>query len=158
MLNRNRTLLVLLAGLLIVGAGVLIRVVIDDDDDPTPPAAGPPACGTVAADDATGAPLPVVWRDLATEIHDAACRGDLSAIESYMGERYEGDRGDVLGVNGGGPLTVLAETLEQPGAVSQGGLTYCHPHGASAIFARDVAGVDAGWTAFWLHDPHDLCP
>lgn len=158
MLSRNRTLLVLLAGLLIVGGAIVIRVLIDDDDDQAPPAAERPACGTVAADDATGAPLPAVWRDLVTGIHDAACRGDLTAVESYMGEWYEGDRGDVLGVNGGGPLTVLAETLEQPGDVSQGGLTYCHPRGASAIFARDVPGVDAGWTAFWLHDPHDLCP
>lgn len=156
MLSRNRTLLVLLAGLLIVGAAVVVRVVIDDD--PEPPAARQPACGTVAADDATGAPLAAAWRDLVIEIHDAACRGELSSVESYMGELYEGDRGDVLGANGGGPLTVLAETLEQPGDVSQGGLIYCHPHGASAIFARDVAGVDAGWTAFWLNDPHDLCP
>ena len=71
--------------------------------------------------------------------------------ESHMGPLYEGDR--ALGINGGSPLTVLAQTLEQPGEVSQGGPTYCHPHGASAIFARGIAGEDAGWTAFWLHDP-----
>lgn len=153
MLSRTRTLLVLLAGLLLVVGAVVIRIGTDDDESAVPPA--PRECGTVQPNDATGGPLPAVWLDLVTEIHDAACRSDLRAVESYMGPLYEGDR--ALGSNGGGPLTVLAQTLEEPGELTQGGLSYCHPHGASAIFARGIAGEDAGWTAFWLHDPHDLC-
>lgn len=56
MLSRTRTLMVLLAGLLIVGAAVIARVVVDSNDaaDRTLPT-GRRACGSVAADDATGA-------------------------------------------------------------------------------------------------------
>jgi hypothetical protein len=153
----RRTLIVLLAGLLLIVVAVVIRIGMDDDtgDGQTTALPTPRACGTVQPNDASGEPLPAVWLDLVTDIHDAACSGDLHAVESYMGPQYEGDR--ALGINGGGPLTVLAQTLEQPGEVSQGGLTYCHPHDASAIFARGIVGEDAGWTAFWLHDPHDLC-
>ncbi|GAB1511635.1 hypothetical protein [Actinophytocola sp. KF-1] len=154
MLNR-RTVIVLLAGLLIVVVAVLVRTGTDDDEAAPPPAT--PRCGTVQRNDATGAPLPADWLDLVTEIHAAACAGDLRKVESHMGPHYEGDRGDELGVNGGAPLTILAQTLEEPGEVGQGGLVYCHPHGASVIFARSVPGVDAGWTGFWLDDPRHAC-
>lgn len=155
MLSRPRTLLALLAGVLLILAAVVVRIVTDEDQARSPAASR--SCGAVQPNDAAGIPVPAVWVRLVVKIHDAACDGDLAAVESYMGPRYEGDRGDALGINGGGPLTVLAETLEQPGEISQGGLFYCHPRGANAIFARGIAGEDAGWTSFWLYDRDDAC-
>jgi hypothetical protein len=87
-------------------------------------------------------------------VHEAACHRDYAALARLMddpfGTRSPGAALAELRADDGAPLTILAQTLEGTAIVDQGGLTYCHPHGAIAVFARGIPGHQGKLTDFTL--------
>ena len=95
-----------------------------------------------------------VWLAVVAAVHDAACRRDydglLAAMEVPFGTRSPAEALGELRTDDGVPLVVLAQTLETAPISGQGGLIYCHPHGAIAIFARGTLDRPGRWTSFTL--------
>jgi hypothetical protein len=76
-------------------------------------------------------------------VHDAACHRDYSGVSRLMdrpfGSRSPEEALTELQADNGAALTILAQTLEVTAIADQGGLVYCHPDGAIAIFARGTS-------------------
>lgn len=113
-----------------------------------------PACGPVTTVDRTGRPVDVDTLGLVRVVHEAACHQDYETLAELMdhpfGTRTAGEAVAELRANGGAPLTILAQTLEAAAIADQGGLIYCHPHGAIAIFARGTSEHQWKFTDFSL--------
>ncbi|WP_433261892.1 hypothetical protein ACQPZF_28055 [Actinosynnema sp. CS-041913] len=109
------------------------------------------ACGTVAGTDADGRPLPAGALDQAVRVHDAACRRDFDALLAEMDTPFGNEPPEqaVAALRADpGEVVLLAQTLEAPAAVDQGGLFFCHPGGAAAVFARGTLDRPGKWSAF----------
>ncbi|GAB3900631.1 hypothetical protein GCM10029964_088250 [Kibdelosporangium lantanae] len=85
-------------------------------------------------------------------MHDAACRHDyeslLQLMEDPFGIQEPSDVLDTFRANNGAELTVVMQTLETPAILGQGGLIYCNPNGAIAVFARGTLAHPGKWTDF----------
>lgn len=141
------------AAVLILALAVAIRVHRESEQPQASPT-GPvkPQCATVKTTDSTGASLVDSFLTKVTTVHEAACRRDydglLAMMESPFGTRPPSEALDELRADDGAPLIVLAQTLETAPISGQGGLIYCHPHGAVAIFARGTLDRPGRWTSF----------
>jgi hypothetical protein len=113
-----------------------------------------PTCGAVTAVDRTGRPVEVETLGLVRVVHEAACRHDYETLADLMdlpfGTRTADQAIAELRANDGAPLTILTQTLETAAIADQGGLIYCHPHGAIAIFARGTSEHQWKFTDFSL--------
>jgi hypothetical protein len=113
-----------------------------------------PQCAAIKTTDATGASLRDSAVALVATAHDAACRRDydglLAVMETPFGTRSPAEALGELRADDGAPLVVLAQTLETAPISDQGGLIYCHPHGAIAIFARGTLDRPGRFTSFTL--------
>jgi hypothetical protein len=113
-----------------------------------------PTCGPVTAVDRTGRPVEVETLGLVRVVHEAACQHDYETLADLMdhpfGTRTADEAIAELRANDGAPLTILAQTLEAAAVADQGGLIYCHPHGAIAIFARGTSEHQWKFTDFSL--------
>jgi hypothetical protein len=146
--------LLLLLLLLLVGTTWLLT----RGTEPAPPAALPPpaapACGPVTTTDLTGHPLSEGFLGPVRAVHDAACHRDYAALAGLMDDPFGTRSAEAalaeLRANDGAPLTILAQTLESAAIADQGGLTYCHPHGAIAVFARGTPDHQGKLTDFSL--------
>jgi hypothetical protein len=113
-----------------------------------------PACGPVMTVDQTGQPIAVDTLGLVRVVHEAACHHDYDTLAELMdhpfGTRTADEAIAELRTNDGAPLTILAQTLEAAAIADQGGLIFCHPHGAIAIFARGTSEHQWKFTDFSL--------
>ncbi|MEV7094238.1 hypothetical protein AB0M80_15535 [Amycolatopsis sp. NPDC051045] len=113
-----------------------------------------PTCGPVTAVDRTGRPLEVETLGLVRVVHEAACHHDYETLADLMdhpfGTRTADEAIAELRANDGASLTILTQTLEAAAIAGQGGLIYCHPHGAIAIFARGTSEHQWKFTDFSL--------
>jgi hypothetical protein len=120
---------------------------------PVPPQVTP-ACGPVTAVDQTGRLVDDETLGLVRVVHEAACQHDYETLAELMdhpfGTRTADEAVAELRANDGAPLTILAQTLEAAAIADQGGLIYCHPHGAIAIFARGTSEHQWKFTDFSL--------
>ncbi|MDQ7807577.1 hypothetical protein Q5425_27900 [Amycolatopsis sp. A133] len=111
-----------------------------------------PACGSVATTDVAGNAVNDALLTPVRSVHDAACRRDYSGVSRLM-DRPFGSRTPEAAVaelqaDNGASLTILTQTLEVAAIADQGGLIYCHPHGAIAIFARETSEHQSKLTDF----------
>ncbi|EOD64900.1 hypothetical protein H480_29496 [Amycolatopsis vancoresmycina DSM 44592] len=106
-------------------------------------------CGAIRMVDRTGRPIAEQLVVPVAAVHDAACHRDYEALSEWM-ENPSGTRMAELRANDGAPLTILAQTLEGAAITDQGGLTYCHPHGAIAVFSRGTPAHQGQLTVFTL--------
>ncbi|MFG1646948.1 hypothetical protein ACGFMK_42285 [Amycolatopsis sp. NPDC049252] len=120
---------------------------------PVPPQITP-TCGPVTTVDQAGRPVDVDTLGLVRVVHEAACQHDYETLAELMdhpfGTRTADEAIAELRANDGAPLTILAQTLETAAIADQGGLSYCHPHGAIAIFARGTSEHQWKFTDFSL--------
>ncbi|WP_146060440.1 hypothetical protein [Amycolatopsis sp. CA-128772] len=150
---RRKTLwLAAIVVLVLAGGGWLLTLGHEPEAAVAPPAA--PACGPVTTADSTGRPLDERLLTPVRAAHDAACHRDYAALARLMDRPFGTRSPDAalaeLRENDGAPLTILAQTLEVPALADQGGLTYCHPHGAIAVFARGTPDHQGKLTDFTL--------
>jgi hypothetical protein len=154
--RRRTRWLAAIAALLLLLAGTVWLATRDDDPGPAAvaPAPAAPACGPLTTTDLDGHPLADGFLAPARAVHDAACHRDYAALGRLMdnpfGTRSPAEALTELRANDGAPLTVLAQTLESTAVADQGGLTYCHPHGAIAVFARGTPDHQGKLTDFTL--------
>ncbi|MET8847931.1 hypothetical protein [Amycolatopsis sp. NPDC004625] len=151
-MRRRTRLLVAGAVLLLLLAGTAWLLTRRTEPEAAAPAA--PACGTVTTADLTGQPLDEGQLGPVRAVHDAACHRDYAALARLMDDPFGTRSPDAalaeLRANDGAPLTILAQTLEVAALADQGGLTYCHPHGAIAVFARGTPDHQGKLTDFTL--------
>lgn len=152
-----------LAAFVIVLLAILVRINRDNDDTQsaaptTTSTAAPspltPPCGAVTTTDDQNIAIPDAVLTQVTAVHDAACRRDydqlLTMMDTPFGDRQPAEALVELRANDGAPLTILTQTLEVNPIIGQGGLVYCHPHGAVAVFARGTLSRPGMWTDFSL--------
>jgi hypothetical protein len=138
--------------LLLAGTAWLLSRGTDPETAAPVPAA--PACGPVTTAGLDGHPLGEQLLAPVRAVHEAACHRDYAALARLMDNPFGTRSADAalaeLRANDGAPLTILAQTLEATAIADQGGLTYCHPHGAIAVFARGTPDHQGKLTDFTL--------
>lgn len=152
----------------LAGLFVAARLITKNVTAAPPPATGaptptgtaaadtPPAhiCGRVSTVDSHGSPVDQVWLDLVTPVHDAACRHDYEALQRLMDAQFNGSSPDIVIAqwHRDDPeaqfLDILAQIMETPAILNQGGVTFCNRADDASVFARGTHDHPPSWTYF----------
>ncbi|MEV4053488.1 hypothetical protein AB0J55_20040 [Amycolatopsis sp. NPDC049688] len=142
------------AVILLLLAGTVWLLTRGTDPETALPPRDASECGAITMTDRTGHALDEQLLAPVAAVHHAACQGDYEALAEWMDNPFGTRSADAalaeLRANDGAPLTILAQTLEATAIADQGGLTYCHPHGAIAVFARGTPDHQGKLTDFTL--------